>query len=98
MNKLFYINPFQRWGNWNLDQIKKHSFFKQFDWDNIKNISDVIVKKHVLNQINLMNEKLKQSQQHNKNLQDKSIIENGPLDETLKIKTRIINKSSLFNK
>jgi serine/threonine protein kinase len=51
------LNPNTRWGYNNIEEVKKHEFFANFDWKNIKNITDPLVKKHVIEQIKEVNKK-----------------------------------------
>jgi serine/threonine protein kinase len=53
--KLLIVNPQQRWGSKNVDQIKQHPFFSNFDWKNVKLIRDPLVIKHVKTRIDDFN-------------------------------------------
>jgi serine/threonine protein kinase len=90
INKFLNLDPNIRWGYRDLVLIKKHAFFKQFDWDNIKNVNDVIIKKHVLSQINAMNEKIKKGNQ--------TTITQGTKNELNLIKNQNIDDTLLLNK
>jgi serine/threonine protein kinase len=55
--KFLDLDPCSRWGYNNIDKVKKHEFFTNFDWKNIKNITDPVVKKYVLEQIKEVNKR-----------------------------------------
>ena len=40
-------NPADRWGDKNLDEIKKHKFFEGFNWDDVQNIKNETIKDYV---------------------------------------------------
>jgi serine/threonine protein kinase len=57
ISKFLVIDPNERWGFNNIEECKNHAFFKNFDWKNIKNITDPLVKKYVIEQIREVNKK-----------------------------------------
>ncbi len=61
IKNLLVIDTNQRWGYDNIDDIKSHPFFSNFDWKNVKNICDPLVKKHVYDQIKEINKKTEDS-------------------------------------
>jgi len=56
IQKFLVIDPAKRWGDTNIDKIKSHKFFENFDWQNVKSMKNLLVLKHVA-------EKIKQSKQ-----------------------------------
>lgn len=85
IQKFLVLDPKIRWGYDNIDDIKSHSFFLNFDWKNIKSISDPLVKKHVYDQIKEVNKK---SKEDSINLSRKD----DTLNETLKFNNMSLNE------
>ena len=72
--------PDERWGDKNLDEIKKHEFFKDFDWDEIQHIKNESVKEFVKERVKENNNKIKKIMSKNKTKIDKN-DENNENDE-----------------
>ena len=64
--------PDERWGDKNLDEIKKHEFFKDFDWDEIQHIKNESVKDFVKERVKENNNKIKKIMSKNKTKNDKN--------------------------
>jgi serine/threonine protein kinase len=64
-------NPADRWGDKNLDEIKKHKFFEGFNWNDVQNIKNDAIKEYVKERVKENNNKIKQM-----NLKNKSKKEN----------------------
>lgn len=67
--KFLKIKPSERWGSNNINDIKNHPFFTNFDWKNIKHIKDHLVLQHVDQQI----KQIKQPQQKKAEINNTSI-------------------------
>ena len=67
IKKFLVVNPKERWGDKNFDEIKKHNFFKDFNWDGIRNIKCCKqVFPYLKKKIEETNEKIKKSNEKNK--------------------------------
>ena len=53
-------NPAERWGNKNSDEIKRHKFFDDFNWDGAQNIKIDTIKEYVKQRVKDNNNKIKQ--------------------------------------
>jgi len=56
ISKFLVLDPAKRWGDTNIEEVKAHTFFKKFDWANVKSMKNLLVLKHV-------SERVKQSKQ-----------------------------------
>lgn len=56
IKKFLISDPLLRWGDRNIEQVKSHKFFENFDWKNVKSMKNLLVLKHV-------SEKMKQLRQ-----------------------------------
>ena len=56
ISKFLVLDPLKRWGDINIEEVKAHKFFKNFDWANVKTMKNLLVLKHV-------SERIKQSKQ-----------------------------------
>ncbi len=56
IKKFLVLNPKERWGDKNIEQIKNHKFFKGFDWKNIKLIKNLLVLRHVSDRVKKINQ------------------------------------------
>lgn len=56
ISKFLVLDPLKRWGDINIEEVKAHKFFKNFDWANVKTMKNMLVLKHV-------SERIKQSKQ-----------------------------------
>ena len=54
IKKFLVLNPKERWGDKNFEQIKSHKFFKDFDWDNLKQMRNPLVLYHVAERVKKM--------------------------------------------
>ena len=61
INKFVVKNPSERWGDDDIDKIKKHKFFEGFNWDNIKNIHDKAVINFLKKTVEETNKKIKET-------------------------------------
>ena len=59
-------NPADRWGDKNLDEIKKHKFFEGFNWKDIQNIKNDTIKDYVKRRVKESNNKIKELNIKNK--------------------------------
>ena len=66
IKKFLKENPVERWGDKNLDEIKKHKFFEEFNWDDIQNIKNESIKEYVKQRVKENNNKIKQINLENK--------------------------------
>jgi serine/threonine protein kinase len=57
IKKFLMKDYYLRWGSWNIEQVKAHRFFKNFDWKNIRNYRDSLVIQHVKNNIEKLKKK-----------------------------------------
>ncbi len=73
INKFVVKNPYERWGDNDIDKIKKHKFFNGFNWDNIKNIHDKAVVNFLKKTVEETNKKIKEANAKNQD-NNKSII------------------------
>ena len=71
IKKFLKENPAERWGDKNLDEIKKHKFFEGFNWDDIKNIKNDTIKEYVKQRVKENNNKIKQLNLKNKAKKEK---------------------------
>jgi serine/threonine protein kinase len=79
IKKFLKENPSDRWGDKNLNQIKKHKFFDGFNWEDIKNIKNDSIKEYVKQRVKENNNKIKQN-----NLKNKTKKENGDNSQNIK--------------
>ena len=79
IKKFLKENPSERWGDKNLNQIKKHKFFDGFNWEDIKNIKNDSIKEYVKQRVKENNNKIKQN-----NLKNKTNKENGDNSQNIK--------------
>lgn len=84
IKKFLKENPADRWGDKNLDEIKKHKFFEGFNWDDVQNIKNETIKEYVKQRVKENNNKIKQI-----NLKNKAKIEKGEKGEK-KIKLKMV--------
>ena len=73
IKKFVVKNPYERWGDDDIDKIKKHKFFNGFNWDNIKNIHDKAVINFLKKTVEETNKKIKEANLQNQD-DNKSII------------------------
>ena len=66
IKKFLKENPKDRWGDNNLDEIKKHEFFEDFDWDEVQDIKNDTVKDYVKERVKQNNNKIKKIMMKNK--------------------------------
>ena len=66
IKKFLKENPADRWGDKNLDQIKKHKFFDGFNWDDVQNIKNEAIKEYVKQRVKENNNKIKEINLKNK--------------------------------
>ena len=71
IKKFLRENPADRWGDKNLDEIKKHKFFDGFNWNDIQNIKNETIKEYVKQRIKENNNTIKQINLKNKAKKDK---------------------------
>ena len=64
-------NPADRWGDKNLDEIKKHKFFEGFNWNDVQNIKNDTIKEYVKQRVKENNNKIKQINLKNKAKKEK---------------------------
>ena len=69
-------NPADRWGDKNLDEIKKHKFFEGFNWNDVQNIKNDTIKEYVKQKVKENNNKIKQINLKNKAKKEKGEKEN----------------------
>ena len=69
-------NPADRWGDKNLDEIKKHKFFEGFNWKDVQNIKNDTIKEYVKQRVKENNNKIKQINLKNKAKKEKGEKEN----------------------
>ena len=82
INKFLKENPADRWGDNNLDEIKKHKFFEGFNWEDVQNIKNDTVKDYVKQRVKENNNKIKQINMKNKeNKANGSEKENNKIEE-----------------
>ena len=72
IKKFLKEDPNDRWGDKNLEEIKKHEFFKDFDWDEIQHIKNDTVKDYVKERVKENNNKIKKLMLKNKTKDEKS--------------------------
>ena len=66
IKKFLKENPDDRWGDKNLDEIKKHQFFEGFNWNDVQNIKSDSIKEYVKERVKENNNKIKQLNMKNK--------------------------------
>ena len=66
IKKFLKENPADRWGDKNLDEIKKHQFFEGFNWNDVQNIKSDSIKDYVKERVKENNNKIKQLNMKNK--------------------------------
>ena len=71
IKKFLKEDPKERWGDNNLDEIKKHEFFNDFDWDEIKDMKNNSVKDYVKERVKENNNKIKKIMEKNKTQEEK---------------------------
>ena len=60
IKKFLKENPAERWGDRNLEEIKKHNFFEGFNWNDIQNIKNETIKEYVKQRVKENNNKIKE--------------------------------------
>ena len=76
IKKFLKENPSDRWGDKNLDEIKKHKFFEGFNWKDVQNIKNDSVKDYVKQKVKENNNKIKQLNIKNKEKKENSLNNN----------------------
>ena len=71
IKKFIKENPADRWGDHNLDEIKKHPFFEGFNWNDVQNIKNDTIKEYVKQRVKENNNKIKQINMKNKEKKEK---------------------------
>ena len=71
IKKFLKENPNERWGDKNLEEIKRHEFFSDFDWDEIQDIKNDSVKDYVKERVKENNNKIKKLMSKNKTKDEK---------------------------
>ena len=71
IKKFLKENPADRWGDKNLEEIKNHEFFENFDWDDVQNIKSESIKEYVKQRIKDNNNKIKKLITKNKENKEK---------------------------
>ena len=66
IKKFLVKNPYERWGDKNLEDIKTHPFFKGFNWKEINKIRNKSLLDHLKKIANEINKKIKEANMHNK--------------------------------
>jgi len=69
-------NPADRWGDKNLEEIKRHKFFEGFNWNDVQNIKNDTIKEYVKQKVKENNNKIKQINLKNKAKKEKGEKEN----------------------
>ena len=84
IKKFLKENPKERWGDRNLDEIKKHVFFENFDWDEIQNIKNDTVRDYVKERVKENNNRIKKNlmknnekKENNEEINDEDKLEEG---------------------
>ena len=80
IKKFLRENPAERWGDKNLDEIKKHKFFDGFNWDDIQNIKNESIKEYVKQRVKENNNTIKELSLKNKTKKEKG--DNTKTDKT----------------
>ena len=73
IKKFLKEDPNERWGDKNLEEIKKHEFFEDFDWDEIQEIKNESVKDYVKDRVKENNNKIKKIMLKEKEKDEKDI-------------------------
>ena len=66
IKKFLKENPDDRWGDKNLEEIKRHKFFEGFNWNDVQNIKSDSIKDYVKERVKENNNKIKQLNMKNK--------------------------------
>ena len=69
-------NPADRWGDKNLEEIKRLKFFEAFNWNDVQNIKNDTIKEYVKQKVKENNNKIKQINLKNKAKKEKGEKEN----------------------
>ena len=84
IKKFLKENPKERWGDRNLDEIKKHEFFENLDWDEIQNIKNDTVRDYVKERVKENNNRIKKNlmknnekKENNEEINDEDKLEEG---------------------
>ena len=77
IKKFLKENPSERWGDKNLDEIKKHKFFDGFNWDDVQNIKNESIKEYVKQKVKENNLKIKEINLKNKTKKEDNKTEDG---------------------
>ena len=82
IKKFLRENPDDRWGDENLNEIKKHKFFEGFNWDDVQSIKNETIKEYVKQRSSENNKQIKQRMLREKNKEkNKNNNNNKDLDE-----------------
>ena len=83
IQKFIKENPADRWGDQNLDEIKKHQFFEGFNWSDVQNIKNDAIKEYVKQRIKENNNKIKEISMKNKEKKENGENNKKDKDKTL---------------
>ena len=87
IKKFLKENPADRWGDKNLDEIKKHKFFDGFNWNDVTNIKNETIKEYVKQRVKENNNKIKEINLRNKAKKEKEKEKGDKNDEKENNKT-----------
>ena len=73
IKKFLKENPKERWGDKNLDEIKNHKFFENFNWNDVQGIKNDTIRDYVKERVKENNNKIKQINLKNKAKKEKGI-------------------------
>ena len=81
IKKFLRENPDDRWGDENLNEIKKHKFFEGFNWDDVQSIKNETIKEYVKQRSIENNKQIKQRMLREKNKEKNKNNNNKDIDE-----------------
>jgi serine/threonine protein kinase len=71
IKKFLKEDPKERWGDKNLDEIKRHKFFENFNWDDVQGIKNDAIKEYVKERIKENNNRIRQLNLKNKDKKER---------------------------
>ena len=83
IKKFLKEDPKERWGDKNLDEIKRHKFFENFNWDDVQGIKSDTIKEYVKERVKESNNKIKNLILKNKDKKERRKDDKDKDDNTL---------------
>jgi serine/threonine protein kinase len=83
IKKFLKEDPKERWGDKNLDEIKRHKFFENFNWDDVQGIKNDAIKEYVKERVKENNNRIRQLNLKNKDKKERRTDDKDKDNKTL---------------